>query len=56
MKQTNYRFLRIRKIWGARLEMLSRRVDRWLDRHYKQVFFGFVMVLLFVTQILLWLL
>ena len=56
MKQTNYRFRQKRNIWGARLEILSRRVDRWLDEHYKEVFFWFVMVLLLVTQILLWML
>ena len=54
MKQTNYRFKRKRNIWSARLEMLERRVDRWLDEHHKIVFFWFVMVLLFATQILLW--
>jgi hypothetical protein len=55
MKQTNYRFTRKRKIWGARLEILSRRVERWLEEHYKQVFFWFMMLLLFITQVLLWL-
>lgn len=55
MKQTNYRFTRKRKIWGARLEILARRLERWLEEHYKLVFFWFVMALLFTTQILLWL-
>lgn len=53
MKQSNYRFNRKRNLWGARLENFARRVDRWLDEHYKEVFFWFVMVLLFATQILL---
>jgi hypothetical protein len=54
MKQTHYRFKRKRNIWGARLENLGRRIDRWLDDHYKSVFFWFVMALLLATQILLW--
>lgn len=55
MKQTNYRFTRKRKIWSARLEILSRRAERWLEEHYKQAFFWFMMLLLFITQVLLWL-
>jgi hypothetical protein len=35
--------------------MLARRAERWLDEHYKQVFFWFMMLLLFATQVLLWL-
>ena len=54
MKQTNYNFKRKRNIWSARLEILGRRVDRWLDEHYKEVFFWFVMALLLACQILLW--
>jgi len=53
MKQTNYRSKGKRHIWGARLENLARRLDRWLDDHYKDVFFWFVMALLFASQILL---
>ena len=55
MKQTNNRFTRKRKIWGARLEILSRRLERWLEEHYKLAFFWFMMALLFATQLLLWL-
>ncbi|HEX6035185.1 MAG TPA: hypothetical protein VFY83_12150 [Anaerolineales bacterium] len=54
MKQTNYSFKRKRNIWSARLEILERRLDRWLEEHYKVVFFWFVMILLFAAQILLW--
>ena len=54
MKQTNYRFARKRNIWSARLEVLARRVDRWLDEHYEVVFFWFGMALLFAAQALLW--
>jgi hypothetical protein len=54
MKQTNYGFKHKRHIWGARLETLGRRMDRWLDEHYKEVFFWFMMSLLLATQILLW--
>jgi hypothetical protein len=54
MKQSNYNFKRKRHIWNARLEVIERRLDRWLDEHYKVVFFWFVMILLFATQILLW--
>jgi hypothetical protein len=52
MKQTNYKFPRRRNIWSARLEDLSRRLDRWLNEHYEVVFFWFVMALLFGAQIL----
>jgi hypothetical protein len=55
MKQTNNRFARKRKIWSARLEILARRLERWLEEHYKVAFFWFMMALLFATQILLWL-
>jgi hypothetical protein len=55
MKQTNDRFTRKRKIWGARLDVLARRVERWLEEHYKLAFFWFMMALLFVTEVLLWL-
>lgn len=54
MKQTNYNFKRKRHLWVARLEILTRRVDRWLDEHYEVVFFWFVMALLFGAQILFW--
>jgi hypothetical protein len=54
MKQTNYSFKRKSHRWNARLEMLTRRLDRWLDEHYKQVFFWFVMILLFAAQLLMW--
>ena len=54
MKQTNYRFKRKRNLWGARLENLTRRLDRWLDEHYRDVFFWFLMALLFAAQILFW--
>jgi hypothetical protein len=56
MKQTNYSFKRKRHIWSARLEFLGRRLDRWLDKNYKVAFFWFMMVLLFASQILLWML
>ena len=55
MKQTNYTLKRKRHLWGARLDVLSRRLDRWLEEHYKVVFFWFMMALLFASQILLWL-
>ena len=55
MKQTTNRFTRKRKIWGARLDVLARRVERWLEEHYKLAFFWFMMALLFVTEVLLWL-
>ncbi|HEX5943283.1 MAG TPA: hypothetical protein VFY66_13465 [Anaerolineales bacterium] len=55
MKHTNDRFTRKRKIWGARLEILGRRVERWLEEHYRLAFFWFMMALLFITQLLLWL-
>lgn len=54
MKQTNYKFRRKRNVWNARLEILGRRIDRWLEEHYKEVFFWFMMILLFTSQILLW--
>ena len=54
MKQTNFSFKRKRNLWGARLDILGRRVDRWLDEHYKEVFFWFLMSLLLAAQILLW--
>jgi len=55
MKQTNNMFTRKRKIWSARLEVFARHVERWLEEHYKLAFFWFMMVLLFATQLLLWL-
>lgn len=54
MKQSNYSFKRKRHIWGARLENLERRLDRWLEEHYQVVFFWFMMALLFAAQILFW--
>jgi hypothetical protein len=56
MKQTNYGFKRKRNLWGARLENLARRIDRWLEEHYKEAFFWFMMILLLTSQILLWML
>lgn len=56
MKQTNYRFPRKRNLWRARLEVLSRRLDHWLDENHETVFYGFVMCCLFALQFLLFLL
>ena len=55
MKQTNYKFTRKRKLWVTRLEIFARRFDRWLDKNYEKAFFGFVMAVLFVLQLLLFL-
>jgi hypothetical protein len=55
MKQTNYRFTYKRKIWGARLEIFARRVEKWLDEHHEKAFFGFIMACLFLLQFLLFL-
>jgi hypothetical protein len=55
MKQSNYRSTQKRRIWGARLEMLTRRVERWLDENHEKAFFGFVMACLFLFQFLLFL-
>jgi hypothetical protein len=55
MKLSNYRFTGKRRIWGARLEVLTRRVERWLDENHEKAFFGFVMACLFLLQFLLFL-
>jgi hypothetical protein len=33
--------------------VFARRVERWLEEHYKLAFFWFMMALLFVTEVLL---
>ena len=53
MRQTHDRLTRNRKIWGVRLDVLARRVERWLEEHYKLAFFWFMMALLFITEALL---
>lgn len=55
MKHTIDRFTLKRRLWGARLEVFARRVERWLDEHHEKAFVGFIMVFLFMLQILLFL-
>jgi hypothetical protein len=56
MKQTNYSLTRKRKMLGFRWQILAHRIERWLDEHYKQVFFWFAMICLFTGQLLVFLL